>query len=318
MDSSILIRTADIDGQGRMRIGVGATLVRHSDPASEAAETRAKVSTMLAAAGISDGAYAATEQGGSASPRNSMGSSPAVRSALARRNESLAPFWFTPPGRRTSSEPALTGRSVLVVDAEDTFTAMLGHELRSIGPEVRIETWKYLAMRLELSDRFDVVVVGPGPGDPTDHHDPRIGVMRSLTGRLLDRSRLFLSVCLGHQVLADLLGFGLVRKTTPSQGLQREIELFGRRRLVGFYNTFAATSPSDCMPSARVGSMVTVSRDEPSGEVHALVGRGFVSVQFHPESVLTQHGPEVLADMLHWVLQDQRAEAIAGTFPATG
>ncbi|MEU0296536.1 chorismate-binding protein, partial [Streptomyces microflavus] len=49
LDSSILIRTADIDAGGRLRIGVGATLVRHSDPMSEAAETRAKAAGLLAA-----------------------------------------------------------------------------------------------------------------------------------------------------------------------------------------------------------------------------------------------------------------------------
>jgi phenazine biosynthesis protein phzE len=51
LDSSILIRTADIDADGRMRIGVGATLVRHSDPASEVQETRAKAAGLLAALG---------------------------------------------------------------------------------------------------------------------------------------------------------------------------------------------------------------------------------------------------------------------------
>lgn len=51
LDSAILIRTADIDAGGRMRIGVGATIVRHSDPLSEAAETRAKAKALLAALG---------------------------------------------------------------------------------------------------------------------------------------------------------------------------------------------------------------------------------------------------------------------------
>src|SRR5262249_2039500 len=52
LDSTIVIRTADVDAAGRLRIDVGATLVRHSDPNSEAAETRAKAATLLAAFGL--------------------------------------------------------------------------------------------------------------------------------------------------------------------------------------------------------------------------------------------------------------------------
>ncbi|MFL4341875.1 chorismate-binding protein, partial [Pseudomonas aeruginosa] len=49
LDSAILIRTAEIEGDGRLRIGVGSTIVRHSDPLGEAAESRAKASGLLAA-----------------------------------------------------------------------------------------------------------------------------------------------------------------------------------------------------------------------------------------------------------------------------
>ncbi len=94
LDSAILIRTADIDATGEVRIGVGATLVRHSDPASEAAETRAK------AAG---GLIAALEPGSS----RSFAAHPSVRGALARRNEPLADFWLdrTAAGRTPAPGP---------------------------------------------------------------------------------------------------------------------------------------------------------------------------------------------------------------------
>jgi phenazine biosynthesis protein phzE len=298
LDSAILIRTADIDEHGLMRLGTGATLVRSSDPRSEVAETKAKAAAVLTAAGIEGSAPrpAASRAGAR------LGRNPAVRSLLARRNDALAPFWFERAGARTRPDPGLAGREILVVDAEDTFTGMLGHELRAIGPRVRIETWPKVAAEPGIADWFDAVILGPGPGDPADQRDPRIAAMRALTERLLDRSLPFLAVCLSHQILATILGLPVVRKARPSQGMQREIELFGRARRVGFYNTFAAMCGADVVSSPDGGPVVRVSRDRVTGEVHALLGPAFASVQFHPESVLTQQGPEILADLLGRVI----------------
>ncbi|MQS05071.1 glutamine amidotransferase-related protein, partial [Streptomyces alkaliterrae] len=121
--------------------------------------------------------------------------------------------------------------------------------------------------------------------------------LRSAISRLLVEERPFLAVCLSHQVLSSLLGFELVRRTVPSQGLQREIDLFGRRERVGFYNTFAARSDRDVVDHPAYGR-VRVSRDEATGEVHALRGGQFASTQFHAESVLTEDGPRILGTLL--------------------
>ena len=88
----------------------------------------------------------------------------------------------------------------------------------------------------------------------------------------------------------------------PGQGVQREIDYFGQRHRVGFYNTFALRCDAD-----EVGP-VQVSRDPATGEVHGLRGKGFRSMQFHPESILTQHGPEILTDALTSLL---RVETLA-------
>ncbi|MEZ7004009.1 anthranilate synthase family protein [Streptomyces sp. AD55] len=284
LDSAILIRTADIGAGGRLSIGVGATLVRHSDPASEVEETRAKASGLLAALGA----------GGA--PR--LAGHPSVRRALERRNGQIAGFWI---GERTADgvvRPELTGRSVLVVDAEDTFTAMLGHQLRALGlvPTVRRYDEPH------SFDGHDLVVMGPGPGDPRAADDPKIAHLRAALGTLLTERRPFLAVCLSHQVLGSLLGLELVRRPVPHQGFQREIELFGRRERVGFYNTFAARCAGPAVDVPGVGT-VEASRDEESGEVHALRGPGFASLQFHPESVLTRDGVRITGDALAGVLR---------------
>nr|WP_225954915.1 anthranilate synthase family protein [Kibdelosporangium phytohabitans] len=283
MDSSILIRSADIDGTGRMRIGVGATLVRHSDPVSEVAETRAKAAGLLAAI-QTDGPTRFAEH-------------PSVRAALAERNATIARFWQAEDGPRTPPVASLAGRKVLIVDAEDTFTSMLDHQLRSTGLSVTVRRFD----EPHDFDGYDLVVMGPGPGDPRDTGHAKIIGLRKDIGTLLARRLPFLAVCLSHQVLSLRLGFDVRRRDVPNQGLQKRIELFGRRELVGFYNTFAARSAEDKVECAGIG-VVEVSRDVESGEVHALRGPFFASLQFHAESVLTQDGVRILGDRVSEVL----------------
>ncbi|MCX2953925.1 chorismate-binding protein [Lentzea sp. NEAU-D7] len=275
MDSAILIRTADIDPAGRMRIGVGSTLVRHSRPESEAAESRAKAAGLLAAFS-SPGA-------------GTFGRDPSVLRALGQRNERVAGHWLRP---QAHDVPELAGRTVLVVDAEDTFTSMLGHLLRSLGLTVTIARFDEPYAVAE----HDLVVMGPGPGDPYDDDDPRIQALTATIRHLLDEDRPFLSVCLSHQVLSRLLGFPLHRRPVPNQGAGREIDLFGRRVRVGFYNSFAALCDQDKVDCD--GRVVEVSRDEHTGEVHALRGNGFRSLQFHAESVLSKDGLSIIRELL--------------------
>ncbi|MFG2679785.1 anthranilate synthase family protein [Streptomyces sp. NPDC048392] len=284
LDSSILIRTADIDSAGRLSIGVGATLVRHSDPGSEVDETRAKAAGLLAALGADDSARLAEH--------------PRVRQALEQRNSSIAGFWTGEHAHRTGARPELVGRRILVVDAEDTFTSMIGHQLRAMGlrPTVRRFDEPY------SFDAHDLVVMGPGPGDPRATRNPKITHLRSAIHALLDQRRPFVAVCLSHQVLSTVLGLELVRRPVPNQGVQREINLFGARERVGFYNTFTARCAEDAFEVPGVG-IVEVSRDDETGEVHALRGPSFTSMQFHAESVLTQDGVRIVSDALEGVLR---------------
>ncbi|MEU6807633.1 anthranilate synthase family protein [Streptomyces sp. NPDC046831] len=283
LDSAICIRTADIDGAGTVRIGVGATLVRHSDPLSEVAETRAKAAGLLAA----------LEGEGSAR----FAAHPEVRRALERRNETIAGFWLADGARPLGRTLPPPGRSALVVDAEDTFTSMIGHQLHSLGLEVTVK-------RFDEPYRLaghDLVVMGPGPGDPRDLSHPKIAHLDATIARLLEEQRPFLAICLSHQVLSRRLGLDLARRAVPNQGAQRDIDLFGRRERVGFYNTFAAVSAED-KTEAHGAGVVEIARDPDSQEVHALRGTHFASMQFHPESVLTQNGVAITGDLVRGLL----------------
>ncbi|MFI5910823.1 anthranilate synthase family protein [Dactylosporangium sp. NPDC051541] len=286
LDSALLIRTAEIEPDGSVTIGVGSTLVRHCDPAAEAAETRAKAAALLSALW--------GERIAAVPPRL-----PNVERALRRRNAGLSPFWLGRP----IDLPPLHGR-ILIVDNEDDFTAMLARLTEALGLRVDIGP--------DLRDGYDAVVLGPGPGDPRDRSDPRIDRLHTIARRLLADRTPTLAVCLGHQVLADELGLPIRRLDRPAQGEPRNITGFGQ---VGFYNTFAAMCETATdIPGHRVKSIhvATVSnrstepigilRDAHTGAVHAMrIGRAR-SIQFHVESVLTEHGPEILRRLLAEIL----------------
>ncbi|MFK0176617.1 anthranilate synthase family protein [Streptomyces xanthochromogenes] len=281
LDSPILIRTAYVSPEGRLTVPVGATLVRHSDPAGEVAETHAKAAGVLAALGVRP-ARPAVE---SVCPR--LADDPRVQAALDARRADLAPFWL-----RMQDRPAEPSGSALVVDGEDTFTAMLAHVLRSAGLEVSVLRYDAPGLRERVLGHEGPVVLGPGPGDPLDAADPKMRLLRPLAAELLRSHRHgLLGVCLGHELIAAELGLEIVRKREPHQGAQVRIDLFGREETVGFYNSFAARCEGE-LPG------VEIARDPVTHEVHALRGPGYAGIQFHPESVLTLRGPEVVRDLL--------------------
>lgn len=294
LDAAILIRTAHLSG-GQVEIGAGATLVRHSDAAAEVAET---VTKLAAIRGAFDASPAATSMGTGVLESPTLGADPSVGHALAQRNARLAAFWRQPASRRDEPVAALSGRRIVVVDAEDAFTAMLAHQLRALGPRVVVRSYQEV---WRVGD-CDAVVVGPGPGDPRDFSDPKIARLRDLTACLIKQRVPLLSVCLGHQVVAALMGLPLRRRQRPAQGTQREIVVGGRRVRVAAYHTFAAYSDASHVACPLTRETVVIDRDATTGEVYALSKPGVRSVQFHPESVLTEDGPAILTRLLSAVL----------------
>ncbi len=283
LDSAILIRTADIDEAGQVRISVGSTIVRHSDPSAEAAESRAKAAGLIAAL--------------KNQTPSRFGAYLQVRAALASRNACVSDFWLTNAQERQQVQDDFRDRKVLIVDAEDTFTSMIAKQLRALGLTVTVRGFND-DYRFE---GHDIVIMGPGPGNPSETSQPKINHLHLAIRSLLNQKRPFLAVCLSHQVLSLCLGLPMQRREVPNQGVQKEIDLFGVRERVGFYNTFAAQSASDHLHVKGIGR-VDVSRDRATGEVHALRGPSFASIQFHPESLLTREGPRIMADLVRHAL----------------
>lgn len=289
LDAPILIRTVYVK-DGELSVPVGATLVRHSDPAGEVSETHGKAAGVLGAIGAIERDHAAEAREDADAPdaaENDLAADPTVAALLASRNSRLAEFWINPQTDAVHVGP-FSGRTALVVDAEDRFTTMLAHQLRHLGLDVRIAPWSEVADADAAA--VDLLVAGPGPGDPRDGASPRIARMREVVAaRRASRSPL-LAVCLSHQILADTLNIGLAPLASPHQGLQKSVPVFERDASIGFYNTFTARVAAG---TTRVG-VAEVSADAETGDVYALRGPGFASVQGHLESILSRDGMETL------------------------
>lgn len=277
LDAPILIRTAYLDGDGRVRVPVGATLVRHSDPSSEVAETRAKAAGVLTALGAIPRAAARTADALEADRFDSL---------LDARNDHLAAFWRIPQAARPSR-----GVRALVIDAGDDFTTMLAHQLRTLGVDARVVPWQDASA--EASE--ELIVFGPGPGDPRNDADPRIRRLRELIVARLASGRPMLAVCLSHQVLADLAGLPIAPLPAPRQGVQLAIDVFGARAAIGFYNTFSALAQNGAT-TPRLG--LEVAADATTSVVHAMRGPSVASVQGHLESVTSPDGFATLERLL--------------------
>ncbi len=283
-DSPILIRTADVDTAGRVSVTAGATLVRDSDPGYETAETHAKAGGVLTGFGLVDPPAAVSDEVAQ------LASDEDVRIALGSRNQRLASFWLTDQSH-TPAQPELKGLRAVVIDGEDDFVNMLGHVLGVLGMTtdvVRHDAWAPGA-----TDGYDLVVVGPGPGDPRDLDDPKQATLRRVVDGLLDAEHPFLAVCLGHQVLCGALGLDLVYKDIVFQGTQSRLPVLGRDEVVGFYNTFVGRVPPAGLPTG-----VSVQSDPQTGDVHLLRGPHCVGVQFHAESILSQRGYDITSELV--------------------
>jgi len=291
MDSPILIRTADVSTTGELKVTAGATLVRDSDAASEVAETRAKAGGILSAFGL---APAATSDGVDIAD---LARDEDVLLALGTRNQRLSRFWLTDQAGEPA-DPGLAGRSVVILHGEDDFVNMLVHVLGVFGMTSRVVRHEDYAAG--AFDGADLVIVGPGPGDPREGDHPKIASFRRAVDDLLASDQPFLAVCLGHQTLCERLGLDLGYKDVVFQGTQSPVRLDGRTERVGFYNTFVARVPSGAQSDGALLADVRVEADEVTGDVHAVIGPHFRGIQFHAESILTENG----YDLLHAAVRD--------------
>jgi phenazine biosynthesis protein phzE len=284
-DSPIVIRTADVSPDGRLKVTAGATLVRDSDPASEVAETAAKAGGILSAFGL------VPRASGTPAEIADLARDEDVLIALNSRNQRLSKFWLTDQAGAAPA-PELIGRSVAILHGEDDFANMLCHVFAVLG--MKASVIRHEDFTPDAFDAFDLAVVGPGPGDPRDEDSPKIARFRAAVDGLLASGKPFLAVCLGHQVLCDRIGIPLAYKDIVFQGTQSTVSIAGRQEPVGFYNTFVGrVGPEQALPEG-----VAAETDPATGDIHVVAGPHYRGVQFHAESILTENGVVILRDLL--------------------
>jgi anthranilate synthase component 2 len=185
---------------------------------------------------------------------------------------------------------------VLVIDNYDSFTYNLVQYLGELGAQV--EVMRNDAVRLEdvIAARPDRVVISPGPGRPED-----AGITMDLIRRLGERTPI-LGVCLGHQAIGAVFGGSVVRATTPMHGKTSTIEHDGHGVFNGIAGPFIASRYHSLVVSDQgLGSDLIVSaRTREDNTIMGLRHRAWPvhGVQFHPESILTAEGRQILRNFL--------------------
>ena len=283
LDSPITIRTLDFAHDGTFHISVGATLVRDSKPVDEVAETRAKGAAVLSCL---------EKENNGPQPRlmPQLANDDSIAEELVLRNQKLSKFWFYQQSA-FSRKSSASQYTITLVQNNDDFVYMLSHILQALGHRTQVLPWKEYVFS---EDASDIVLLGPGPGNPTAPDMEKMQTNAAICSQILEAGKPALFVCLGHQILCRNLGYALERMNTPMQGLQVEVDFFGRRELVGFYNTFVATHSGK--PTAD-----TISFLDNSDRIAALRGPKYAGFQFHPESLLTSNGAQILAESIEHV-----------------
>ena len=221
--------------------------------------------------------------------------------ALNSRNRRLSNFWLDDQAGE-DPDKRLRGKSVVILDGEDDFVNMLRHVLSVLGMTSRVV--RHEDYQPGCLDGDDLVIVGPGPGDPRDGDNRKIASIRLAVEELLAAERPFLAVCLGHQTLCHSLGIPLHYKDIVFQGTQSPIPFAGRTERVGFYNTFVGRAEGQLPPG------VSVEIDEETRDVHTITGPHYRGIQFHAESILTQRGYDLLHEIVVGLLLEPASPAV--------
>jgi para-aminobenzoate synthetase component II len=184
---------------------------------------------------------------------------------------------------------------VLVVDNYDSFTYNLVQCLMSFGAECLVRENDATSVADVRANAPDGVLISPGPGAPS-----QAGVTLELIRGLAGTLPLF-GVCLGHQAIAEAFGARVERARAPVHGKTSAVLHDGEGVFRGVPSPFDATRYHSLLVAPEtVPAGFVVSARTAGGEIMGLRQRELrlEGVQFHPESILTEHGPQVVQNWL--------------------
>lgn len=184
---------------------------------------------------------------------------------------------------------------LLVLDNYDSFTYNLVQYLEELGAETRTFRNDELTVDEAVALAPERVVISPGPATPE-----QAGISLALVERL-SGSLPILGVCLGHQVIAQVYGGRVVEASEIVHGRTSAVRHDGRTLFAGLQNPLVATRyHSLTVDPERLPDCVEVSAESEDGTIMGLRHRHWPveGVQFHPESILTIEGKQLLANFL--------------------
>jgi anthranilate synthase/aminodeoxychorismate synthase-like glutamine amidotransferase len=185
---------------------------------------------------------------------------------------------------------------ILLIDNYDSFVYNLRRYFTRLGQTIEVVRNDAIDIASVLNGRYEAVVISPGPKSPDE------------AGRCIELVQKashvvpMLGICLGHQILWQALGGQIRRALAPMHGVASSIKLVATSRIfLGLPDTFEAAryhSLSACTVAIPAELRVTAVAND--GEVMAFEHRSLplFGLQFHPESILTQFGYQMLANFL--------------------
>lgn len=184
---------------------------------------------------------------------------------------------------------------VLLVDNHDSFTYNLVHYLGELGADVAVHRNDAIAVTQVTAATPDAIVLSPGPCTPAE-----AGICLDLIKAAAGRIPL-LGVCLGHQAIGQAFGGTVIRAPLPVHGKLAEVRHGGKGLFSGINGPFQATRyHSLVVERATFPADLEITAELADGLIMGLQHRHWpvFGLQFHPESILSEHGHRMLGNFL--------------------
>ena len=185
---------------------------------------------------------------------------------------------------------------LLLIDNYDSFTFNLVHFLGDLGAECLVKRNDALTVQDAMAMRPTAIVLSPGPCDPD-----RAGICLGLIGAAAQARTPLLGVCLGHQALGQAMGGKVVRAPVTMHGKLSAISHDNSGVFAGLPNPFTATRyHSLTIEPSSVPTSLRVTAKTEDGVIMGLSHKELPlhGVQFHPESIASEHGHQLLSNFL--------------------
>ncbi|WP_298727848.1 aminodeoxychorismate/anthranilate synthase component II [uncultured Ferrovibrio sp.] len=187
---------------------------------------------------------------------------------------------------------------LVLIDNYDSFTWNLVHYFGRLGPEVRVfrndETTPENILKLNPAG----IVLSPGPCDPD-----RAGICLPMIAQAAERKLPVFGVCLGHQAIGQAFGGKVIRAPKPLHGKLSRIRHNNESVFAGLPQDFLATRyHSLTIDPATIPNVLTITARSEDGVIMGVAHRDLPihGVQFHPESIASEHGLAMLANFVRY------------------